>query len=825
MNGIKLIGKELQRICSEKALLIPLIVILFVPLMYGGMFLWAFKDPYGKMDQLPVAVVNQDKGAEMEGESLQLGKELTEKIIESEAFHFQVVPEKEAMEGLEDLTYYMVIKIPEDFSENATTLLEDEPKKLELEYIPNDSYNFLASQIGETVVSKVQYAMSQEISKTYAETVFSKITEMADGFKETEKGTGKLNDGAISLKDGGKEIKENLQILASKSIEFKNGMESAKSGSEALAAGSAQLSDGFGQLNAAGGQLLDGTKQIGEGANTLSNKMKEASDGAQQINYNLPKLVAGTEEIQNGLSALQAALPQQLAKEITEKSEGLISGINQINEAIDFSLTNELAPQLTEGLSKSVANEMADVMATNQQQQISQLTQLLKTYGVDDETTGKIIQTLAENSPSKEELQENLYQSLKPSFQNGIDGAIQKTVQNIDGGFDKFEKDASKQLTASNLEKQISEAIDPVMNQLQAGLVDVNNGQKALQSGVNQLADGMKQLSAGALQLNNGGNELVSNMGIFVNKLSEAASGANELSNGANKLSSGLDKLLAGSIQFSDGSQKLANGATQLSDGMNELQKGMDKLHSKMKEAADKTGSIQADDQTYDMMASPVDLKTTHMNEVSNYGTGFAPYFISLGLFVGALILTIIFPIVIPAGKPRGGLSWFVSKFGIMASIGIIQSIIVDFLVLYVLHIEVQSVPLFFLFTVITSLSFMALIQALVTWGDNVGRFLCIILLILQLTSCAGTFPLEVIPDAIQWFNPILPMTYTVFGFKAVISSGDYGFMWYNAGILMLFVLGSAILSYIYFHMKFKKKYKNELMNDEPSDNMEYAKI
>jgi len=239
------------------------------------------------------------------------------------------------------------------------------------------------------------------------------------------------------------------------------------------------------------------------------------------------------------------------------------------------------------------------------------------------------------------------------------------------------------------------------------------------------------------------------------------------------------------------------------------LQAGTDELNKKLSEAADEASSLHANDKTYDMMATPAEVDTAHINKVPNYGTGFAPYFISLGLFVGALLLTIIFPLVDSAGIPKNGWSWFVSKLAVMVTVGVIQSLFIATLVLYVLDIDVQNVPLFYLFTIFTSLTFITLIQFLVTLGGNPGRFIAILILILQLTSSAGTFPLEVIPKAVQFFNPLLPMTYSVKGFKAVISSGDYSFMWQNVGILAVYIIGSMLISLGYFIWKFNQRYKN----------------
>lgn len=256
-----------------------------------------------------------------------------------------------------------------------------------------------------------------------------------------------------------------------------------------------------------------------------------------------------------------------------------------------------------------------------------------------------------------------------------------------------------------------------------------------------------------------------------------------------------------------EGSSQLKDGAGKLAEGTGSLYEGTEELASKLADGADKASSVHANDKTYNMMASPVEISNEKINKVPNYGTGFAPYFLSLGLFVGALLLSIVFPLREPAGVPNSAFSWFTSKFLILLGVGVIQALLAVSVLLLGLKIEVQSVPLFILFAIVTSLTFITLIQFFVTLFADPGRFIAIIILILQLTTSAGTFPLELIPNVLQPINALLPMTYTVSGFKAVISSGDYSFMWQNVGILGGFILFFMAGTTIYFTAMFKKRF------------------
>lgn len=205
---------ELKDILSNKKVLIPIIAVIFVPILYAGMFLWSFWDPYDHLQDMPVAIVNEDTGAFYEDENLQLGNDLVDKLKENEEFQFHFASKEEAYKDLKNQEYYLLVEIPKNFSENATTLLDEKPKKLKLKYVPNESFNFLSSQIGETAVNEIKAAISNEITATYAETMFDKVDDMAVGLGKAGDGAGELNDGANDLNDGTKTLNDNLEILA-----------------------------------------------------------------------------------------------------------------------------------------------------------------------------------------------------------------------------------------------------------------------------------------------------------------------------------------------------------------------------------------------------------------------------------------------------------------------------------------------------------------------------------------------------------------------------------------------------------------------------------
>lgn len=778
---MSLIAKEWKALVSNKKVLIPVLAVLFIPLMYAGMFLWAFWDPYEQLDQLPVAVVNEDTGADYEGTDLKIGSELVDNLRDNPEFKWDFVSKDEAVRGLENEQYYMMIEIPEDFSENATTLMDENPQSLELKYVPNEGFNFLSGQIGGTAVAQIKEEVSNTITKTYAESIFENIDKLADGIGQASDGASEINNGVGELKDGSGKLKENLQLLAEKSISFKDGLNSASAGSKELTNGIQSLDSGLGQLQDGGKQLQNGsseaeagTVKLNEGLGTSLAGMKKLQESAPQLTDGSAKLSAGAGELSGGLNQLADG-----GKALSAGAGDLSSGLNELSKGNQAAQAG--AAELSAGLSS--LNDQLAVMLP----QIEKL-------------------------PLPEAEKQKLIEAAKGASQ------LSEGSKQLESSLGQLSAGAQKAEAGASALSEKSMALSKGANDLSSGAATLSEksgqlaaGQKQVESALDQLVAGQEALYDGSGKLLAGQQKLTNGLETYNQKFAEAKAGSAKLAAGSGELNSGISKLADGSSAIQDGTNQLADGAGKVDEGVGKLSEGTGELSSKLGEAAEETKDTGASDKTYDMISDPVKVKDEKVNAVPNYGTGFAPYFLSLGLFVGALLLSIVFPLRQAAGEPKSAIGWFMSKFGILAVIGVIQALLADAVLLYGLNIEVQSVPYFILFSIITSLTFITLVQFLVTTLGDPGRFVAIIILILQLTTSAGTFPLELIPNALQIFNAWLPMTYSVSGFKAVISSGDFSFMWQQAGILALFIGAMMIGTIGYFFNALRKNKREEL--------------
>ncbi|WP_084673421.1 YhgE/Pip domain-containing protein [Paenibacillus sp. HW567] len=509
--------------------------------------------------------------------------------------------------------------------------------------------------------------------------------------------------------------------------------------------------------------ISEGLGDAGSGATKLSDGAGKLNEGLSTLKSNLNKLAGGTTELKSGLKLLHngAGSLNQGSGTVTQGATDLASGLSKLSKA---------GQQLQDGAVKSQSG------------------------------AAQLEQGLQSSKAGSSQLKEGLTASEAASGQLAT-GAEQvaKGLEQMMAATPGLENEQFKQLLAAS-------------QQVAAGSQQLHAGQEQLLAGSTKLDQGQQQLALGAAQLSDGGEKLAAGLTAFGQKLSDAAAGGSKLAtgaaalnSGAGKLEQGLSKLAGGVDGLSQGAGKLTDGAGELKDGADKLTSGSSELAQKLTDAAATTSEVKSGDDTVNMFAEPVKLTEKTDYKLDHYGRGIAPYFLSLALFMGALVFTTVFSLresSVPGATPMGR---FVSRTLTFVLVSVLQSVLADIILLYGLKLEVQSVPLFYAFTLLVSFTFTMIVQALVTWLDNPGRFLAIVLMIFQLTSSAGTFPLELLPQWMQKVNPWLPMTHSIVGYKAIVASGDYALMRQQIVYLLSYAVVFLALTALYFLRQTKR--------------------
>ncbi|WP_346928124.1 YhgE/Pip family protein, partial [Clostridium sp.] len=283
--------------------------------------------------------------------------------------------------------------------------------------------------------------------------------------------------------------------------------------------------------------------------------------------------------------------------------------------------------------------------------------------------------------------------------------------------------------------------------------------------------------------------------------------GIQALYNGSNQLVEGSNKLVDGQNQLSTGVTELTDKVPKLEEGVEKLYKGSNELATGLKEGAGemKAGLKNSSEEMGNFVSAPINMKNEPINKVPNYGTGFAPYFISLSLWIGAIMM---FFVISAKTDDDFGLSKFdkvIGKYLSFGFVGLLQAVLVSVVVIG-LGLNPTSTALYFTSIIFLSLVFIAIIQCLISLFGDAGRLLGIVLLILQLTACAGTFPLEIVPKFFKVINPYMPFTYSVELLREVISATTINYSVVGKDFL---ILGIVLLVFLTISVVFKDAGEN----------------
>ncbi|MGV9800123.1 YhgE/Pip family protein [Mycobacterium sp. NPDC003449] len=304
--------------------------------------------------------------------------------------------------------------------------------------------------------------------------------------------------------------------------------------------------------------------------------------------------------------------------------------------------------------------------------------------------------------------------------------------------------------------------------------------------------EGLIRLRDNAAQLENELGDPNSKLRVFITRalngglradVVKLRDGAHQLDNGARKLNGGLVQLTNGGRQLSSGSHELANGTQRLQDGSQELA-------SKLTEGSTRVPSWTPQQRTEvaRTVAAPVALDMQTHNQAATFGTGFAPFFLPLALFIGALIIWMLLtplqsrPVVNGLGAIRVALASYWPALLIVVCQVAVMYLVVHFGVGLQAKYPLATVA----FLVLVGSTFLALIQAFnAVFGVSVGRVVTLAFLMLQLVSAGGIYPVETTAKPFQILHPVDPMTYAVNGLRQLIVGGIDSRLWIAIAVLL----------------------------------------
>lgn len=449
-----MLRQEWKKLFSNRILLVVTAAVIIIPAIYTTLFLGSMWDPYGNVGKLPVAVVNHDRSAVLDGRTLHIGKDLAEELKGNDSLDFCFPSEEDAEKGLETGRYYMVITIPEDFSENAAALTAPSPEKMVLQFKTNPGTNYIASKMGETAMKELKNSIREEVTRSYAQVMIDKAAEAADGVAQAVDGIQNLDAGASSLAGGIAEAGEGGEKLASGTAAADESMVSLSKGLSVLEEKTSGLPAAASALDEGAGALTDGAQSISQGLDTLSTGVSDLQEGADALSAGL-NAVTGEEgaqsaQLRSGAAALRDALGAIISAMPTADSGPADTPGNLSDLTAELSALQQQAAALSQGIDAYTAG--ADAAADAGLQLAAGVTQLQ--VGVDSlksgmsDLNGGIISlrsgtsSLAESAPA---LTEGITQAASGAEQIQQQGtlALRRGAADLDNGLGRLGEGAA----------------------------------------------------------------------------------------------------------------------------------------------------------------------------------------------------------------------------------------------------------------------------------------------------------------------------------------------------------------------------------------------
>lgn len=809
----EMIKAEFRHIRRNRLLLLSVIVICFIPFLYSIFFLKSVWDPYGSTQNLPVAVVNEDRAVKYQGQTLKVGAQLVQELRKNKQLKWEIVSKQTAKEGLAHRKYYTVVTIPKDFSKNAATVLDQSPKKMELKYETNGSLNYIGQVISEMAMTKLNQKIRAQVTHAYATTMIKLVKQMGTGFNQAASGAKQISTGMVTLNSGTNQfvagvstVNNGVQTLQAAVTPLASGASQLASGSTTLASGVNQYTSGVGLLAAGLTKLSANSAALNAGMATLASGVNQYTSGVDQLGSGLTTLKKKSASLNQGASQLNATVNSSLgsldftgimsamnqASQMKSSLASLQSGLTQAQSALSAVSTEANQLKTASSALSGVSSAASSLSGVAQNDAAIAQSAAALAQSTTDATTKAQLDTIAQKAQSNVTTIQGLGTALSQvnSLSTSLSG-LQSQLNNLASlqttlsGAQTTLNQANQLLTTlqgyqgalstmpSKLAalKQATSSLASGINQYTAGVDTAASGASqlsansaSLTSGANQLQSGVSQYTAGVNQANAGTGQLTANSAALV-------SGANQLATALIQLNAKVPSLVSGVSALASGTQKLVDNSPALVAGTAKLNAGAGELADKLISGAEKVNAVQPSKKAAKMFAAPTTVKHTNYSYVPNYGHALAPYVLSVALYVGALIFNFVYPIRRVALLGRKASAWWASKLAVgMTSITVMA--LAEGGIMMLLGLQVLHVPSFFWTLILFGWASMAVVMFLSMTFDNPGRFVAMVLLMLQLGGSGGTFPMQVTMkfyNVIHWY---LPMTYSILGLRNGISGG-----------------------------------------------------
>lgn len=668
---------DLKSIYKNFFVCIVVVFLMFIPSIYAWFNIVASWDPYANTEGILVGVANNDKGAELNGKAVNIGKEVMEGLKDNKDLGWRFTSEKEAIEKVEKGDYYASIIIPENFSEHIATIMTDDPKKAGIDYYVNEKINSIAPKITAAGANSIV----DNVSKTFIKSASGSILAI-------------FNELGITLQN------ELPTIQKMKNMVY----------------------------------LLEAElPELEQNIKTVQTHVKKAEDIIKRVN--------------DGLNSIEG---------ITSQKDKLVSDVSSYVDS---------TRQAFEGINPLLKNDIENIRSDNES--ILVLANRLTGQDLPDNESDQLVEQGVTRINKELYLLDSMYNLLVRVNQFNEKNVLQPEIQLID----ELRDNASNQLQALN-------------DRAYGNLIELGrNNDQVLASFQESYS---KETGPKFNEIWNETEAILNNVQLTMEEGTKVLPEVRTLLNETNRTlvtrTADIDKLQNKFPEIETKIKALASKMREIDKSYN-MEEVIDFLRNDI-------------EQESEFFSEPVLLNKHSLFPIPNYGSAMSPFFTALSLWVGGTILISMLSVGV-SQKVYSPYQIYIGRYLIFFIIGVMQALSVSIGNIVLIGVYVADKFEYILFSVLISTVFTLIVYTFVSVLGNIGKGISVVLMVLQISSSGGTFPIQVTPPFFQHINPFLPFTYAV----GLLRESVGGITWSVAGkdifILILFLIITFILGVI----------------------------
>ncbi|MBT2715464.1 YhgE/Pip domain-containing protein [Bacillus sp. ISL-57] len=668
---------DLKSIYKNFFVCIVVVFLMFIPSIYAWFNIVASWDPYANTQGILVGVANNDKGAELNGEAVNIGKEVLEGLKENKDLGWRFTSEKKAIAKVEKGDFYASIIIPENFSEHIATIMTDDPKKAEIDYYVNEKINSIAPKITAAGANSIVDNVSKTFIKSASGSILAIFNELGITLQNELPTIQKMKNMVYLLESELPELEQNIK--------------------------------------------------------TVQTHVKKAEDIIKKVN--------------EGLDSIEG---------ITSQKDKLVSDVSSYVDS---------TRQAFEEINPLLKNDIANIRSDNES--ILVLANRLTGQGLPGNESDQLVEQGVTRINKELYLLDSMYNLLVRVNQFNEKNVLQPEIQLVD----ELRDNASNQLQALN-DRAYGNLIELGRNNDQVLASFQESYSKETGPKFNEIWNETEAI------LNN--VQLTMEEGTKV--LPEVRTLLNETNRTLETRTEDIDKLQNKFPEIETKIKALASKMREIDKSYN-MEEVIDFLRNDI-------------EQESEFFSEPVLLNKHSLFPIPNYGSAMSPFFTALSLWVGGTILISMLSVGV-SQKVYSPYQVYIGRYLIFFIIGVMQALSVSVGNIVLIGVYVADKFEYILFSVLISTVFTLIVYTFVSVLGNVGKGISVVLMVLQISSSGGTFPIQVTPPFFQHINPFLPFTYAV----GLLRESVGGITWSVAGkdifILILFLLFTFILGVI----------------------------